>query len=292
MRKSLNQKKIFLVLIACWFSQLGFAQRPLPEVKKENNKFTFYVDQKPFIILGAQLWNSSAWPELTDNFWEQAKELRCNTSEAPVYWQNIEPQPGKFNFKELDHLILSAREQQMKLVLLWFGTYKNGRSQYAPPWILENPTQYPRMQNSSGEDIYVLSAVSRTNLEADKKAFVEVMKHIKEIDAQHQTVIMMQVQNEPGSMWTNRDYSEAANELYNAQIPEQLTDGLKIHSGTWEEVFKVDGPEAFNAYFIARFIDEIAAAGKAIYNLPMYTNDEYVLIFCNSSTSALSFNLV
>jgi hypothetical protein len=155
---------------------------------------------------------------------------------------------------------------------LWFGSYKNGRSQYAPPWVLENPNEYPRMKNSMGEEIYVLSAISRKNLEADKKAFMEVMKYIKAMDAGHQTVIMMQVENEPGSMWTNRDYSEEANNIYNTEIPEILARSLNKNAGTWEEVFKVDGPEAFNAYFIARYIDEIAEAGKAIYNLPMYTN--------------------
>lgn len=265
-------KRIVLIGVMLFLYSATFAQHKLPVIKKEKGKYTCYVDGKPFLILGAQLWNSSAWPGITDKFWEQAKELNANTIEAPIYWQNIEPEPGKFNFKELDHLILSAREQEMKLVLLWFGSYKNGRSQYAPPWVLENPEKYPRMRNSAGEEIYVLSAVSKTNLESDKKAFVEVMKHIREIDGTEQTVIMMQVENEPGSMWTNRDYSEEANKIFNAEIPERLAKGLNKKDDTWEEAFGVDAPEAFNAYHIASFIDEIAAAGKAVYDLPMYAN--------------------
>lgn len=248
------------------------AQPVLPEIRKEGNKHTFYVDGQPYIVLGAQLWNSSAWPEITDRFWSQAQTLGCNTIEAPIYWQNIEPEPGKFNFRELEHLILSAREQNMKLILLWFGSYKNGRSQYAPPWVLENPEQYPRMKNSAGQEIYVLSAVSRTNLEADKRAFVEVMKFIKKIDEENRTVIMMQVENEPGSMWTDRDYSEAANRLYEKKVPADIVKELDKAQGTWPEVFGIEGPEAFNAYYIAGYIDEIAAAGREIYNLPMYAN--------------------
>lgn len=248
------------------------AQKPLPEIRKEGNKHTFYLEEKPFLILGAQLWNSSAWPEITDQFWEQAKALGCNTIEAPIYWQNIEPEPGQFNFRELDHLILSAREQGFRLVLLWFGSYKNGRSQYAPPWVLENVAEYPRMKNAGGQDIYVLSAVSKKNQEADQQAFVAVMKHIRELDADHQTVIMMQVENEPGSMWTNRDYSPAANELYEAAVPSDILRKLGKKPGNWEEVFGTDGPEAFNAYHIATYIDRIAAAGRKVYNLPMYAN--------------------
>lgn len=248
------------------------AQGKLPVLKKEEGKHTLYVDGKPFLILGAQLWNSSAWPSITEKFWSQAKELGANTIEAPIYWQNIEPSPGKFNFKELDNLILSAREQNIRLVLLWFATYKNGRSQYAPTWVLENTEKYPRMKNASGKEIYVLSAVSETNLEADKRAFVEVMKHIKEIDGKHQTVIMMQVENEPGSMWTDRDYSEEANQIYNAQVPQEIIQKLDKTPGTWQEVFGIDAPEAFSAFCISGYIDEIAEAGREVYNLPMYAN--------------------
>ncbi len=267
-----GRKNYFLIVAALFLSYPVSAQKTLPVIKKERGKHTFYVDNKPFIVLGAQLWNSSAWPQITDKFWEQAQQLHCNTIEAPIYWQNIEPEPGKFNFKELDHLVLSAREQGMRLILLWFGTYKNGRSQYAPPWVLNNPAQYPRMQNSGGEELYVLSAVSKKNLEADKKAFVEVMKHLKEIDGSKHTVIMVQVENEPGSMWTDRDYSLEANRLFSENIPEALANGLNKPVDTWQNVFGIDAPETFNAYYIAKYIDAIAAAGKAVYNLPMYAN--------------------
>lgn len=266
--------KNFLLPLLCslLLGSLGFAQPSLPELLRQGDKYTFHVAGKPYLILGAQLWNSSAWPEITDQFWEQAKSLGCNTIEAPVYWQNIEPEPGKFNFQELDHLIISARRQGFRLVLLWFGSYKNGRSQYAPPWVLENVDRYPRMKNAAGQDIYVLSAVSRTNLEADKAAFVALMKHIRQIDAQDQTVIMMQVENEPGSMWTDRDYAPEANRLYESAVPADIIKKLEKKAGKWSEVFAVDGPEAFNAYCIARYIDEIAAAGKQAYKLPMYAN--------------------
>ncbi len=258
-----------VLLLLMHYQVLG--QNSLPELRQEGETYTFYVDGKPFIILGAQLWNSSAWPGITDQFWDQTDTLGCNTIEAPIYWQNIEPEEGVFNFEELDNLILSARERGLRLVLLWFGSYKNGRSQYAPPWVLENPDKYPRMKNANGEDIYVLSAVSQANREADRKAFVKVMERIREVDADDQTVIMVQVENEPGSMWTDRDYSPDANKLFNGPIPDVLQSKLKL-SGSWSDAFGVNAPEAFNAYFIATYIDDIARAGREIYNLPMYAN--------------------
>ena len=272
----------YSLLLTCFlfgssFSQLNpetenVADNPMPELRKENGKYTFFVDGKPFLILGAQLWNSSAWSDVLPKIWPQLKEMNCNTIEAPVYWQDIEPEQGKFNFKELEALVYGARENDLKLVLLWFGSYKNGSLEYTPDWVRENPETYPRMQNASKQPVYVLSAVSKVNLEADKKAFVEVMKHIRKIDNDHKTVIMVQPENEPGSLQTDRDYSDAANQLFYGQVPEELTDGLKKGSGTWEEVFGVEAAEAFNAFYIAKYINEIAKAGKKIYPLPMYIN--------------------
>ncbi len=247
-------------------------EKPIAEIRNENGKFTIYVDGKPFLLLGAQLWNSSAWAEYLPKIWPQLKELNCNTLEAPVYWQDIESEEGKFNFENLDSLIYGARKNGLKLTVLWFGSYKNGSMEYTPAWIRENQEQYPRMLNAAGEPVYVLSAISRNTIEADKNAFVEMMKHIREVDSAERTVIMVQPENEPGSLQTDRDYSEAANKLYFGNVPDELTKGLNKTSGTWDEVFGIEAAEAFNAYYIARFINEIAAAGKEVYPVPMYIN--------------------
>src|SRR5882672_1482888 len=106
-------------------------------VHNENSGYTFLVDGKPFIVLGAQLWNSSNWPYILDHTWPLLKEMHCNTLEAPVYWQVMEPEPGKYRFDEIDSLITGARKQGIRLILLWFGTYKNGSSSYAPAWVLQ-----------------------------------------------------------------------------------------------------------------------------------------------------------
>lgn len=268
----MSYNRLYFLVLVFWSFYMSVDSQTLPELKKEDDKYTLIVDEEPYLILGGQLWNSSAWPEITDKFWEQAKDLGVNTIELPIYWQNIEPKPGVYNFEELEQIVISARENNIRLVLLWFGSYKNGRSQYAPPWVLNNPDKYPRMKNSAGDEIYVLSAISKTNLSADIKAFVEVMKFLKKIDGEDQTVIMMQVENEPGSMWTDRDYSETANKLFNENVPDTLVAKLGNCEGTWSQVFGVEAAEAFNAFYISRYIDQIAAAGKSVYDLPMYAN--------------------
>lgn len=265
--------RIVITFLCCFYFLAGSAQRALPTiVKKANGAYSLMVDGKPFIVLGAQLWNSSAWPAILDKTWPQLKELGCNTLEAPIYWQNIEPTPGKYNFNELDYLIINARKQGLRLILLWFASFKNGSSQYPPEWVLTQTDKYPRMKNSSGDDMMILSTVSQANIDADKKAFAAVMKHIKEIDEDHHTVIMMQVQNEAGSLGTDRDYSETASTIFMKKVPAALTDKFNKKSGTWEEVFGSQAAEAFSAWYMAKYINEVAAAGKQEYNLPMYAN--------------------
>jgi hypothetical protein len=271
-------KKYIRVLVSVLLLSFLFSfsveqkERELPKVVRNNGKFQLYVDGKPFLILGAQLWNSSAWPTITDKFWSQLRDLNANTLEAPVYWQNVEPEPGKFNFKELDDLILNARKEKLKLVLLWFGSWKNGNSYYIPTWMQENTEKYPRMLSAAGEELMVLSPVSSVNRDADKRAFAEVVRHVKAVDSQDQTVIMIQVQNEPGSLGTDRDYSAAANKLFGEAVPVKLVNAIKKQPGTWTQVFGLDAPEAFNAYHIASYINEITREGKSIYNLPMFAN--------------------
>ncbi|MHA4809450.1 DUF5597 domain-containing protein [Flavitalea flava] len=272
-----------LLLFACaGFAQTNTGSSPafktgsksdLPSfVKIENGGYRFLVDGKPYLALGAQLWNSSGWPYILTKEWAQLKELHANTLEAPVYWQNIEPQPGKFNFADLDSLVLGARREGLRLVLLWFGSYKNGSSSYAPEWVLSQPEKFPRMQNGGGEEIQVLSAISGANREADKKAFAAVMRHLKQLDGQQHTVILVQVENESGSLGTDRDYSPAANAAFKNPVPAALLQKLGKKPGTWLDVFGKDAAESFNAYHIAFYINDIAVAGQQEYGLPMYTN--------------------
>lgn len=264
----------FLSLIIFFDARIVSAQSDVMPaiVKTEQGSYRLMVDGKPFIVLGAQLWNSSDWPYILQKEWPQLRALHCNTLEAPVYWQNVEPRQGIFRWNELDSLILGARREGLRLVLLWMASYKNGSSSYAPDWVLMHPEKFPRMLNAGGEEMQVLSAVSPVNRDADKSAFVHLMQHVREIDEHHHTVILVQVENESGALGTDRDYSAAANAAFKGAVPAVLLKRLGKPAGTWESVFGIAAAETFSAWYTASYINDIAAAGKKQYDLPMYTN--------------------
>lgn len=233
---------------------------------------TLMVDGRPYFILAAQLHNSSAWPAVLDHAWAEALKMSPNTIEAPVYWEQFEPSPGQYDTTNIDALIAKARATRKRLILLWFGTWKNGENHYIPGWMRSNMRDYPRMLDERGAPIDVQSPFSAANLEADKKAYATFLRHLKKVDGEKHTVIMVQVENEPGSLGSVRDHSVEAEAAFNAPVPPALLRKLEKPSGTWRDVFGVDADEAFAAWSTASFIEQVAAAGRAVYPLPNYVN--------------------
>jgi hypothetical protein len=244
----------------------------MPHLEKRDGRFALIVDGKPFLMLGGQIHNSSAWPETLGSAWAAAEALHANTVEAPVYWEQIEPAKGSFDFSNVDLLINQAREHHFRLVLLWFGTWKNGQNHYVPEWIKSDPKTYPREETAYGKLLDVMSPSSQTNLDADKTAFAALMRHIKSVDSSQHTVIMMQVENESGSVGSVRDFSPTAQSSFEAEVPTALAHSLHLRAGNWTKAFGPDADESFEAYSTAHYINEVAAAGKAEYPLPMYCN--------------------
>jgi len=259
-------------LLACvvW---LALAQsRPIPQLVKSGDKFTFLVDGKPFIMLGGQVGNFSALPDRMDRARDAFRAMNLNTVEYPVYWNVIEPEEGKFDFSGFDQILRGVRSQGLRAVLLWFGTWKNGAMDWSPNWVKSDPSRFPRVLDRAGRPIRVLSPHSRATLEADKKAYTTMMKHLREMDEADRTVIMMQVENEPGLLGSPRDYSPEANKLFSGAVPEKLVTALKKKPGAWKEVFGREAEEAFSAYAVSGYINEVARAGKDVYPLPAYVN--------------------
>ena len=205
--------------------------------------------------------------------WPAIEAIHANTVEAPVYWEQLEPQPGRFDFSVVDELVKQARTHRVHLVLLWFGTWKNRRMHYVPEWVKTDPAQYPRVITDRGEPLDVLSPHADANLEADKKAFAALMQHLKQVDGEQHTVLLVQVENESGSLGSVCDFSPAAEKLFQSQVPGDLVRALHRHSGTWKEVFGADADETFSAYAVAHYINQVAVAGKAEFPLPLYVNN-------------------
>jgi beta-galactosidase GanA len=249
-------------------------QEPIPEIVHNGGRFALLVDGAPFLILGAQCHNSSAWPAMLPKVWPAIETLHANTLEIPVYWEQFEPEPGKYDTSIVDMILAQARERNVRLVLLWFATWKNGSSHYIPLWAKAQPDRFPLIVGRNGDSVDSPSPHSAAALEADKSAFQAFMRHLREADPER-TVIMVQVENESGSWGSVRDYSPAAQALFVGPVPRELLKalGASVPAGAdWAAAFGPDADEYFHAWSVARFVGQVAAAGKEVYPLPMYAN--------------------
>jgi len=255
------------------------------------------VDGQPFIARAGELSNSSGEPDYLRSAWPKLRALNLNTVLAPVYWNIVEPEEGRFDFATVDGLIADARANGMRLVLLWFGSWKNSMSSYVPAWVKRDTARFPRVLDSAGRAHEILSPFIPANAEADTRAFAALMRHLRENDREH-TVIMVQVENEIGMISEPRDYRPEADRAFSEPVPAALMAYLReraaSHSlapelfevwtasgtrdprmdGTWAEVFGggVEAEEVFMAWHFSRYTEQVAAAGSAELALPLYTN--------------------
>ncbi|WP_457419244.1 DUF5597 domain-containing protein [Roseateles sp. P5_E7] len=273
------KKTLFLAAaLACLFTAQATGAAELPRLATRDGRHALLVDGKPFLILGAQAHNSSNYPGALKPVWEAANDLKANTVLMPVAWEQVEPIEGKFDFSFVDTLVKEARQQKKKLVILWFATWKNTSAQYTPEWVKLNPKRFPANMDREGKPNYSLSPLGAETLKADKKAFVAFMAHLKKIDSTERTVLMVQVENEVGTYGLVRDFGKDAQAAFEQPVPAAVLARKKAvvpaaASGTWREVYGDYADEYFHAWAIARYIGEIAAAGKAVYDLPMYVNN-------------------
>lgn len=247
------------------------AAADMPHLAAKDGRFALMVDGAPFLVLGGQANNSSNYPSQLPKVWPAIAKMQANTLVMPVAWQQIEPQEGMFDFSFVDQLLAEARDHKVRLDLLWFATWKNNGPQYAPDWVKLNPGRFPHLIKADGTQSDSMSPFGEETLAADRKAFVALMTHLREIDPQH-TVILVQVENEAGTYGSVRDYGPAAEKAFKGPVPDALVKGLGKKPGTWKEVFGEDADEFFHAWSIASYIEKIAAAGKAAYPLPLYVN--------------------
>jgi hypothetical protein len=230
------------------------------------------VDGAPFLMLGGELGNSTAG-SLASAKAALAKlpRLGLNTVLVPVSWELVEPEEGKLDFDLVGGIVREARRQKLHLALLWFGSWKNGMSSYAPAWVKRDVERFPRVRRADGRAIESLSAFSTANRDADARTFAALLRYLRGLDEREHTVVLVQVENEVAIIDDARDRSEAAEAAYRSPVPRELS---PPKSGSWAEVYG-PGPateERFMAWHFARYVDAVARAGKAEYPLPMFVN--------------------
>jgi uncharacterized membrane protein YgcG len=286
-----------------------------PHLETRHGARQLIVDGKPFLILSGELHNSSSSSrEYMKPIWPQLAQRNLNTVLAVITWELIEPQEGRFDFTTLDDTIQGARQNHLRLVILWFGSWKNGESSYQPYWVKANPQRFPWAKDRAGKTLNILSTFGDATRDADARAYGALMRHIRQVDGKEHTVLMMQVENEVGVLGDSRDHIAAANEAFARPVPKDLMSYLAQHkatlspelrgvwatngfktSGTWEEVFGPGRPDSvppvpaeerdtawhrlywpvdefFMAWRYSMYVNKVAAAGKAEYDIPMYVN--------------------
>lgn len=246
----------------------------ISEIKKDDRGIpTLYVNGKPFFCYSGEVHNSSAsdLEYMEKNIWPNLRELNMNSLIVPVYWEMIEEQEGIYDFSTVDGLLKQARREEIKLILLWFGLWKNSESMYVPGWMKKDTDRYYRVRKVNGDPINTISPLCDAAVEKDKNAFTELMKHLKEQDGETGTVIMIQVENEIGIMGNARDYSAPAQTAFAEIVPAEISSEFQV-TGNWKEAFGDDAEEYFMAYYFASAVERITQAGRKAYNLPCYAN--------------------
>ncbi|MDR0866709.1 MAG: beta-galactosidase, partial [Candidatus Symbiothrix sp.] len=283
----------FVVGALIFVFSVGMNAQELPRITENARGVQqLIVDGQPFIFLSGELHNSSAShlnylnPRMKD-----LQERHLNSVIATVSWELLEPQEGQFDYSLVKGIIDQARQQHLKLILIWFGAWKNAGSTYAPEWVKQDIQRFPRLQIRNGKNTGTLSAFGENTMKADAKAFARLMAFIKEYDRKQQTVLMMQVENETGILGSSRDRNDRAEAAFKQAVPQELLGYLKLHEDTlipelqqmmqgrslkegadWQAVFGQGAEEVFSAWYVARFVNEVTQAGKNEYNIPMYAN--------------------
>jgi hypothetical protein len=230
----------------------------LPKIIQVEGRPRLVVDGKPFLILGLQ-WDCDSCfsPAEMNPLFPHAARMGANTAALPTYWREIEPTPGKYDFTMVDERLRMAKENNIWLVLLWFATWKNACSFYAPDYIRGNPQQFPLALDREGQPTVSQCPSSQETWQRDRDALAAMMAYLRDHDHERR-VISVQIENEPGILGSDRCYCSTCTQRF---IEEK-----------WENRYGVNAQEAFSVVSIAKYIDRLAVEMKQIYPIPLYTN--------------------
>lgn len=264
----------------------------IPRIEERHGAKQLIVDGEPMILLAGELHNSTTSSlDYARPIWRRMRAMNLNAVIAAAYWEFVEPREGEYDFSLVEGMLEEARRHGLRLVLLWFATWKNAESSYAPEWVKTDLERFARMRDADGQRLHTISPFADEACRCDARAFGRLMARLAEVDADDRTVVAVQVENEPGILGMMREHSPQATKAFKSAVPEELMrslvarreklpadfrtlwgESLFAETGTWAEVFGAEAGEPFMAWHIARYIDRVAEAGKAEYPLPMYAN--------------------
>lgn len=286
----MNIRFVLPILFLLLLTINSYAQRA--ELKDHNGTTRLFADGKPYLMLSGELHNStSSTLEYLEPVWQKVKGMHLNSVIASVSWEQFEPREGQYDYSMIDNIINLAGKYQTKVALIWFASWKNGLSSYAPIWVKQDGKRFHRVRNAIGEQTSILSPFCWATCDADAKAFAALMRRIKEKDKDNM-IVTVQIENEVGC-FQDIDYSQEALDSFEQEVPAAFLSYLKKHEntleaelkdcwttygkkmkGNWQDVFGVspDAKSFFMTWQYASYIQKIAEAGRAELNLPMYVN--------------------
>jgi beta-galactosidase GanA len=255
----------------------GEATATAPSLRHGTGFAELHVEGTRYLVRGAEVHNSAAsTPEAARSSFAAVAAVGANTVLAPVPWDAFEPAEGQYDVAVVDQLVDAARAAGLRLVVLWFGAYKNGVSSYAPAWVKTDPARFPRCLDDTGTPTATLSPFCVATREADARAFAAMVARIEQVDAADRTVLMVQVENEIGLLGCSRDHAPHAEQLFAGPPPADVLQaaGLNAPHPDWSSAFG-DGLEAdehFMTWGFATYVDAVAGRGRGHTQLPFFTN--------------------
>lgn len=251
----------------------------------------FSVAGRPFPVVGGTVADSTASdPGLLERaVWPAARKLGVNTVFAPVTWQLLEPREGEFDFSVPDALFEGARRNGLKLVVIWYGAWKEGSSCYAPDWVKLDWDRFPLARPLLGRLTELLSPCAPAILEAEKIAYAALLGRLRALEdaaGGEPTVLMIQIEGGIGMVGGSRDSSGDSDARWNADVPDALVSGLAgraghLHpeivkalgrTGSWSKVFGPNADGAFMAWQFATHVETLARAGAEKLPVPCFVS--------------------
>lgn len=136
---------------------------------------------------------------------------------------------------------------------------------------------------------------------AEQRALKALMQHVKDVDQDQATILMIQIGSDIGIHGDSRDGNSIASERFNQPVPAEFLDQLtklwdtfnnnfkenlelefngfqekrsSKREWSWEEVFgaNLKTDKLFMTYHYALYIEELAATAKSMYPIPLYTS--------------------